>query len=170
MKYLLLFILLMGRFPGFAQFKSADLRAAGLTCAMCSNAINKSLQTLKFVQKVDVDLNHSSFLIFFREGEELNIDAVRRKVEDAGFSVASLTITADLQEIQLSGEGIAKIDNQFLCLLNYKEQVVKARQTFRIIERGYLSDREYKKYQHQSRSWNQCESNKDSGIVHVVIL
>ena len=170
MKYLLLLILMMGRFPGFAQIRSADLRAAGLTCAMCSNAINKSLKTLRFVQKVDVDLNHSSFLIFFREGEEIDIDAVRRKVEDAGFSVASLTITADLPEIQLSGEGIVQIGNQFLCLLNYKGQVVKARQTFRIIERGYLSDKEYKKYQHPSRSWNQCESKKDSGIVHVVVL
>ena len=170
MKYLFSIILLVKCIQGFPQFRTAELRAAGLTCAMCSNAINKSLKTLKFIQHVDADLNRSSFLINFTEGERVDLDLIRRKVEDAGFSVASLSVTADIPEIQLSGEGIVKIDNQFLCLLNHKIQVVKSRQTFKIIERGYLPDKEYKKYQHQSRTWSDCASKKDSGILHVVIL
>ena len=46
-----------------AQFSSANLQAAGLTCAMCTKAINKSLEKLSFVQSVEADIKSSSFNI-----------------------------------------------------------------------------------------------------------
>ncbi len=61
-------------FAGMAQFKSASLQAAGLTCAMCTKAINTSLEQLPFVKDVEVDIKTSSFIINFKEGSNADFD------------------------------------------------------------------------------------------------
>src|SRR6478735_315736 len=71
-----------------AQFNKAELQASGLTCSLCSNAINKALKTLPFVESVQTDLNKNLFTITFKNGQRPDIDAISKKVEDAGFSVA----------------------------------------------------------------------------------
>ena len=48
-----------------AQFKSAMLQASGLTCAMCTKAINKSLEALPFIQTVKADIKNSAFNIIY---------------------------------------------------------------------------------------------------------
>ena len=70
--------------PVFSQVKSARLQASGLTCAMCARAVYKGLESLPFVDKIDTDLNESAFLISFKEGKEIDIDAIKNKVEGAG--------------------------------------------------------------------------------------
>ena len=67
MKKLITVILLFLVFKSNAQFTSANLQAAGLTCAMCSKAINKSLEKLTFIQGVEADIKSSTFNITFRE-------------------------------------------------------------------------------------------------------
>lgn len=43
-----------------AQLKNATCSASGLTCSMCSNAINKALLSLDFVDKVTANIkNHN---------------------------------------------------------------------------------------------------------------
>ena len=71
------------------QFTSANLQATGLTCALCSNAINKSLLELPFVDTVKSEIKTSSFSISFKDNSQVSIDAIRKAVEDAGFSVAN---------------------------------------------------------------------------------
>jgi copper chaperone CopZ len=51
-----------------AQFKTGTLQAAGLTCAMCTKAINETLKELLFVQTVKADIKNSQFIIQFKEG------------------------------------------------------------------------------------------------------
>jgi hypothetical protein len=48
----------------YSQISKAEIRAMGLTCSMCSNAINKSLQALPNVTKVTTDLNTNTFTVF----------------------------------------------------------------------------------------------------------
>src|SRR5690606_24963991 len=45
----------------FAQIKQVDIQATGLTCSMCSNAINKQLLSLPEVAEVTTDLNTNTF-------------------------------------------------------------------------------------------------------------
>ena len=63
-------ILLMGivlsTLVATAQFSSASLQASGLTCALCTKAINKSLEQLPFVESVNADIKTSSFRITFK--------------------------------------------------------------------------------------------------------
>ena len=61
-----------------AQFSKATLQATGLTCAMCSNAINKALMEVPFVQSVRSDIKNSAFNIVFKEGAAVNIDALKQ--------------------------------------------------------------------------------------------
>jgi len=42
-----------------AQISSATLQASGLTCAMCTKAINKSLEQLNFVESVKPDIHRA---------------------------------------------------------------------------------------------------------------
>src|SRR5690349_2814261 len=104
MKKFFFFICLLVGFSASAQFKSATLQASGLTCAMCSNAINKSLKTLSFIEKVETDLNKSSFVITFKDGADINFDQLRKKVEDAGFSVAKLQIVTNFNNVTVQNE------------------------------------------------------------------
>ena len=57
-----------------AQFTKATLQATGLTCAMCSNAINKALLQVPFVESVKSDIKNSAFNIAFKQGQAVEID------------------------------------------------------------------------------------------------
>ena len=70
-----------------AQYRNIELQAAGLTCSMCSNAINKALKPLPFINKIDTDLKNNLFSITLWEGTTPDFDLLKKKVEEAGFSV-----------------------------------------------------------------------------------
>jgi copper chaperone CopZ len=74
-----------------AQFKSAKVQIDGLTCSMCSYSVQRSVQKLEFVKKVQVDLNTNLATIEFKDSKNVNIRDLIKAVKDAGFSVNSLT-------------------------------------------------------------------------------
>ncbi len=131
--------------PLFSQVKSAKLQASGLTCAMCAKAVYKGLESLSFVDKIDTDLNQSAFLITFKEGTDINIDALKMKVEDAGFSVARLDITAVFEKVTLDGDTHVKIGaNNYHFVSSNK--VLTGEQSFRVVDKDFLPAKEHKKY------------------------
>ena len=71
-----------------AQVSSVSIQASGLTCSMCSNSINKAIQSLDYVKDVEADIKNSSFEITFKDPSKVNFDQLKKKVEDAGFFVA----------------------------------------------------------------------------------
>jgi copper chaperone CopZ len=129
-----------------AQFKSASLQASGLTCAMCSNAINKSLKTLSFVESVEADIKTSSFIITFKTSADIDFDQLRKKVEDAGFSVAKLQIKAIFNNLAVQNEQQVTVEGKLLHFLAIKNQQLSGEQTFTIIDKNFLPAKEYKKY------------------------
>src|SRR5437762_7614650 len=103
MKKLMLMILTVTMvLNAHAQFTKATLQATGLTCAMCSNAINKALQKITFVESVKSDIKNSAFNIVFKQNEATDIDALKKAVEDAGFSIGSLKLTGTFKEMQIA--------------------------------------------------------------------
>lgn len=72
-----------------AQVNSVSLPASGLTCSMCSNAINKALKILDFVLKVDADIKTYTFEITFKPNNVIDFDKIKNKVESVGFTVCS---------------------------------------------------------------------------------
>jgi copper chaperone CopZ len=57
-----------------AHVNKVQLQASGLTCSMCSNAINKSLKTVDYIDKVMANIKTSTFEISFKPGAKINFD------------------------------------------------------------------------------------------------
>ena len=135
-----------------AQFSKATLQATGLTCAMCSNAINKALQKVSFVQTVHADIKNSSFDIVFKENEAINIDALKDAVEDAGFSVGSLTLTGNFNSIRIENDGHAKIGNDQFHFLNVNSKTLNGETTITVLDKDFVTEKAFKKYKAATRS------------------
>lgn len=94
MKRILFGLLMVMGVAAQAQFSKVSLQASGLTCSMCSKAVKNALEKVPFVEKVMVDIKNQQYNLSFKEGAVLDFDALSKAVEDAGFSVASMKVTA----------------------------------------------------------------------------
>jgi copper chaperone CopZ len=129
-----------------AQFSKANLQASGLTCAMCSNAINKSLQKLPFIETVQADIKNSSFAVTFKSNTEVDIDAIQKAVDDAGFSVAKLKLTGNFDNVAVSNDKHTVIGNRNFHFINVSNQNLQGEQTITIVDKNFLTTKEFKKY------------------------
>lgn len=134
-----------------AQFSRASLQASGLTCAMCSNAIQKALQTLPFVDAIEVDLNLSAFDIQFKQGAQVDLDMIRKKVEGAGFSVAQLDVWASFNGLSVKNDAHIAWNKQTLHFLNVKPQVLQGEQKLTLLDKNFVPAKDTKKYSSYTR-------------------
>lgn len=147
MKRLLLIVVVMLVFGlAKAQFTNATLQATGLTCALCSNAINKALQKVSFVESVKSDIKNSSFSIVFRQNAEVDIDALKNAVEDAGFSVGNLKLRGTFNEVKITGDQHVKIGNENFHFLNVSSQVLNGEKTITVVDKNFVTAKDFKKY------------------------
>lgn len=128
-----------------AQFTKATLQATGLTCAMCSNAINRSLLKVPFVESVKSDIANSAFNIVFKPNAAVDIDALKKAVEDAGFSVGALKITGKFNEMKIENEKHIQIGDQQFCFLNVEQKTLNGEETLKVIDKNFITSREFKK-------------------------
>ena len=77
-----------------AQISKVEIRATGLTCSMCSNAIYKQLESIPEVETVETDLNTNTFTVILKEENNLSPRIFKEKVEKAGFLVGTFIVTA----------------------------------------------------------------------------
>lgn len=129
-----------------AQFSKGVLQATGLTCAMCSNAINKALLEVPFVESVKSDIKNSAFNIVFKQGQPVNIDALKDAVEDAGFSVGSLKLTGQFNDLKVKNDQHLLIGNTNFHFLDVKEQVLNGENTFTVVDKAFVTAKQFKKY------------------------
>lgn len=145
MKKISLIIAVFLSMGSFAQLRSVNLQASGLTCSMCSNAINKALRSLDFVDKVEANIKNSSFDISFKPGARADFDQMKKKVEDAGFAVARFTATVHFDHIAVSNDEHMTIDNTAFHFLNVTDQTLNGDKTIRVLDKGFVTAREYKR-------------------------
>jgi len=146
-KFLLIVaILCLSFFHSFAQIKSASLRASGLTCSMCSKAIYKALQKVPSVQEVKVNIETSVYDISFKPNAAISIDAVKKAVENAGFSVASMQVTATFPKMEIANDAHFSLGGVNLHFLNVQPQTIQGDKTVTVVDKNYLPTAENKKY------------------------
>jgi copper chaperone CopZ len=178
---LLSFLLVAGTISSaYSQITSANLTAAGLTCAMCSKSISSALQQLHFVSDVRPDINQSAFDIKFKPGSQVNFDQLKEAVEDAGFSVAKLKLTGTFDKVSIQNDAHVTIDGNVFHFLNVSPQVLQGSKSITIVDKNFVNAKEFKKYAsftkmncvHTGRS-AQCCTDKivpaNSRIYHVTI-
>lgn len=117
-----------------AQIANTEIRATGLTCSMCSNAIYKQLKSMPEVSNVETDLNTNTFTITLKEGNNLTPKAFKEKVEDAGFFIGSLILTAKPEGIKSSSY-----------ILMNSNAGKGAGIKFKVLDKGYVTEKEFKK-------------------------
>ncbi len=154
-----------------AQFTKASLQATGLTCAMCSNAINKALQKVPFVESVRSDIKNSAFNIVFKQNANVDIDALKDAVEDAGFSVGSLKLTGTFQEVKIAKDEQVQIADKQFCFLNANNQTLNGEATMTVVDKNFMTAKEFKKMSSSSKM-NCLQTGKASAntrVYHVTI-
>jgi copper chaperone CopZ len=145
-KILIIVLLFAAAAQSYGQFTKATLQATGLTCAMCSNAINKALKAKPFVQSVSSDIKNSSFDIVFKENADVNIDEIKKAVEDAGFSIGNLKLTGNFNDVKVEDNGHVKIGNKNFHFIKVSSLVLNGEQTITMAEKDFLTARQFRKF------------------------
>jgi copper chaperone CopZ len=163
-----------------AQFKSARLQAAGLTCAMCTKAINEALNDVAFIKSVDADIKNSEFIISFKSGTNVDPDVLKKAVEDAGFSVAKLRLTGDFSNVKIEKDTHVNIEGKTYHFLNAKDQTLNGEKTITVVDKYFVPAKDFKKYAaattmacvHSGKAESCCSKEKvalNTRIYHVTI-
>jgi copper chaperone CopZ len=127
-------LLILSSFYSNAQITKAEIRATGLTCSMCSNAINKQLKSLPEVVNVETDLNTNTFTVTLKEGNTLSPKVFKDKVEKAGFFIGSLIVLTKSETIKQSDYIVVN-----------KASNSEAEVQIQILDKGYVTEKEFKK-------------------------
>jgi len=117
-----------------AQISKVEIIATGLTCSMCSNAINKQLKSLPNVLNIETDLNTNTFTVYLAESNTANPKIFKDSVEKAGFFIGSLVITTTANTV--SKEPYILID---------KSDSTSGEVKVQVLDKGYITDKEFKK-------------------------
>jgi copper chaperone CopZ len=134
-----------------AQVTRASLQASGLTCAMCARSVFKNLESLPFIQKIDTDLETSTFLLEFKPEGDVDADQIRKKVEDAGFSVAALKLNMKFDGQTISNDQHLSMNGKVYHFLNVKDQVLSGEKTLLLVDKSFLTAKEQKKFSGATR-------------------
>jgi len=151
-------IVLMFSIKSNAQIVKAEIRATGLTCSMCSNAINKQLKGLPEVTNVETDLNTNTFTVTLKEGNELSPKTFKEKVEKAGFFIGSLIITAKSETVSKS---------PYIIVNDKKNDATEVQ--FQVVDKGYVTEKEFKKLSKSYKDIATYVANSEDDF-HIKIL
>ena len=144
-KILISSIMLFASFIANAQITKAELTATGLTCSMCSKATYKQLTSLPEVEKVETDLNKTTFILHFKNGSVVNPGDLKKKVEAAGFSVGELVLFLNINNQKAENNSSFMQDNITYTFMDTKPGVLKGEVKVKVLDKGFVVEKEYKK-------------------------
>ncbi|MFT3935541.1 MAG: heavy-metal-associated domain-containing protein [Chitinophagaceae bacterium] len=145
-KIIILFMIAFASITANAQFTKANLQASGLTCAMCTKAIDNALKALPFIETVKPDIKNSAFNIVFKQDQPADIDAIKTAVEEAGFFVAKFSITGMFNNTEIKNDEHIAIGGKEYHFLNVKDQVLNGEKTITVVDKNFLTPSAFKKY------------------------
>ncbi len=129
-----------------AQISKAEIIATGLTCSMCSNAINKQLKKLPEVEKVDINLNSNTFTVYLNKSNSITPKTLKESIEKAGFFVGSMLITMDFENQKIVDNFTLKKGNLNLIFIDTDSKILNGTTQFKILDKGYLVLKDFKKF------------------------
>jgi len=151
-------IVLIASTKATAQISKAEIRATGLTCSMCSNAINKQLKSLPEVVDVETDLNTNTFTVKLKEDNTLSPKVFKDRVEKAGFFIGTLILTTKLETIKQS---------TYVLINNVSNSIKEVK--FQVMDKGYVTEREFKKLLKSLKNLATYASNNEDDY-HIKII
>lgn len=146
MKKTLLLIAIAASLITNAQVNTVSLQASGLTCSMCSNAINKALKALDFVQDVDADMKSYTFQVSFKPNSIIDFDMLRKSVEKAGFTVCAFVATIHFDKMEVKINQPVIIQHQTFLFANGATTLLDGNMLIKFLDKGFVSQKEYKQH------------------------
>jgi len=128
-----------------AQVNKIVIQASGLTCSMCSNAINKSLQTVSFIKDIHANIKESTFDININPGAEVDFNLLKKKVEDAGFFVAKMDAYLIMNQVSIQADAHVVYQNMLLHFLNVPAKQLDGLTRLQIMNKGFVDAKTFKK-------------------------
>jgi copper chaperone CopZ len=146
MRSFFIFLVIMGSaIFAHAQYRNIEIQAAGLTCSLCSNAIQKALKGLSFVSGVQTELKSNTFSIDLRPGVPVDLDLISRKVEEAGFSVGKMSLEVKFSTVEVKNDVHTQVGGQVFHFLNVKPQKIEGWQKVQLLDKNFVLSAEAKK-------------------------
>ena len=147
-----------------AQILKAELIATGLTCSMCSNAINKQFKAMPEVENVSTDLNSNTFTINLKKGNLLSPKSFKDKVEKAGFFVGSLILTIPFDNIKAGDNVQYNAKEAAYVFVDTKTQTLKGEVKVQVLDKGFVTQKEFKKLQKSFSKYPSYAVNNDKNF------
>lgn len=145
-KYIIVLIIaLITNLNAHSQISKAEIIATGLTCSMCSNAINKQFKALVEVDSVDTDLNTNTFIVYLKKGSAITPRILKERVEKAGFFVGSMVVTMSFDNLNIDDNLSLVKENSTLVFVNTKTKTLNGDTKVKIVDKGFVTQKEYKK-------------------------
>ena len=141
-----------------SQIIRAELTATGLTCSMCSKATYN--QSIPEVEKVEPDLNNTTFIIHFKNNTPVTVSNLKKKVEDAGFAVGELIVLFKLDNQVAENNTSFVLDNNTYTFMDTKPSTLNGEVKLKILDKGFVVDKEYKKLSNMTNQYPSYVGNK----------
>lgn len=152
-KILSITILLFITTVASSQIIRAELTATGLTCSMCSKATYNQLKSISEVEKIEPDLNNTTFIIHFKNNAPVDISSLKTKVEDAGFSVGELVVLFKFNNQVAENNTSFSLDNNTYTFMDTKSGTLSGEVKVKILDKGFIVDKEYKKFSNMTKQY-----------------
>lgn len=147
-----LFLLLLACTPALdaqAQFRSATLGVDGLTCSACSFGTEKSIRKLDFIEDVTMDLNENIAEITFKKYSKVDIDALVKKVYDAGFSVRFVQAVFVFETTLATPNTCFSLNDDRYQFIGSENKTLTGEVKLNFIAKTYVPEKELKKWKKQ---------------------
>ncbi len=82
----------------------ATVYVDGLACPFCAYGIEKKLDDLNAIQKMEVQLEEGRVLLAFKEGHSVTKDELRAAVENAGFTARKIEFAGEASVQEASAQ------------------------------------------------------------------
>ena len=145
-KILVLLFMIIAAANAQSQITNATLVAGGLTCSMCSKAIYTALTKVGSIESVKANIAASSYDIVFKKDAAVNLDDVKNAVKGAGFSVVKLQVKMNFDNVAVQNDTHVNVSGENLHFLNVPQQTLNGAVTLTILDKDFLSAKEYKKF------------------------
>lgn len=90
--------------PVQARSDELILRVDGLACPFCAYGLEKKIMKLKGIQSYDVDMKKGEVYIGLEDIADINIDALKKAVKEAGFTLRGIRLKKDgkIEQLDIS--------------------------------------------------------------------
>lgn len=140
----ILLIFLTG-LKSYAQITKVEIMATGLTCSLCSNAINKQLKSMTEIDSISTDLNTNTFTVYFKKDHSLEPKVLKNAVEKAGFFVGTMILTAKFHTPTIENNTTLKVAEATYVFIDIKNPVTHGEAKYKVLDKGFVTQKEHKK-------------------------